>query len=388
MTRFICLSMRVYAIAMAKRKAAITFAFLLTWLLCGCTLPEVSTSGQNSHTLTIAAVGDFNGYNIEQTENQLNSIGKLLSGKDIFIFNAEGVFSKKLRSEDCHRFRHQSLFLGSSKVMDYLPATDIAIASLANNHVLDCGQEGLLETMQELKKRGITSVGAGENVQQSCKPLMLQLKGLNVAVLAYLEIDPAVLSYIGMVPDWFSSDHRKAVVASWKLCNGQKQITEIRKVADIVLVFVHMHYTKFSWTENPSTASILFVKNILDAGADLVVGSGPHVPQGIISSDKGVGLLSLGNFLFRPDYSTPEEGRRSILANFIVSDDSLKLVIVPLRLDVLGIPHVALQDDAGIVLNRIVSLSGELGTTIQVRGGKGYLEVRRMPINSSSRTGF
>ena len=80
----------------------------------------------------------------------------------------------------------------------------------------------------------------------------------------------------------------------------------------------------------------------------------------------------------------PEKGHRSVLANFIVSDDSLKLVIVPLRLDILGIPHVALRDDAGIILNRIVALSGQLGTTIQVREGRGHLEMRRMPINSPS----
>ena len=375
--------MTLCATAMATRKSVIASAFLLTWLLFGCTLPHVSTSGQNFHTLAIAAVGDFNGYNTMQTESQLKSIGKLLSGKDIFIFNAEGVFSKKLHFKDCHRFRNQSLFLGSSEVIDSLPRAEITIASLANNHVLDCGQEGLLETMQELKKHGITPVGAGENVQEACKPLILGIKGLNVAVLAYLEMAPAVLTYIGMVPDWFSSDHSKGVVASWKLCDGQKQIAEIRKVADIVLVFVHMHHTKFSWTETPSTASILFVKNILDAGADIVIGSGPHVPQGIISSDKGVGLLSLGNFLLHPDYRMPEKGRRSMLANFIISNNSLKLVIVPLRLDNLGIPRVALQEDAGVILNRIISLSDELGTTLQVKGEGGYLEMHRMPINGS-----
>lgn len=221
---------------MAKRKTAITSALLLIWLLCGCTLPRVSTSGQDFHTLAIAAVGDFSGHNIMETENLSDSIGKLPSGQDIFIFNAEGVFSRKLRSKDCPRFRHQTLFLGSSQVMDSLPLADITIASLANNHVLDCGQEGLLETMHGLKNRGMMPVGAGENAEQACKPLILQLKGLNIAVLAYLEIEPAAMSYIGMAPDWFSSDSSNAAVASWKLCNGQKQIAEIRKVADIVLV--------------------------------------------------------------------------------------------------------------------------------------------------------
>jgi poly-gamma-glutamate capsule biosynthesis protein CapA/YwtB (metallophosphatase superfamily) len=282
-------------------------------------------------------------------------------------------------------FRNQSVFLGSPEIMGLLPRSEITIASLANNHVLDCGREGLLETMREFKKHGIMAVGAGRSVTEACRPLILNINGFRVAMMAYLEMDPAVLSYIGISPEGFSADHGTVGVASWKLCSGQKQIAEMRKGADIVLVFVHMHHTKFSWSEAPSTASILFVKNILDAGADIVVGSGPHVPQGIISNDKGVALISLGNFLFHPNYRVPEKGHRSILANFIISGDDLRLTVTPLRLDSLGLPRIALKEDASIILNRIVSLSSELGTTLQIQGDRGFLEIQRLPANVPSR---
>jgi len=194
-------------------------------------------------------------------------------------------------------------------------------------------------------------------------------------------MDPVRQADVGMDPDWFSADHNKGGVASWQLCNGQKQIAEIRKEADIILVFVHMHQTN-SWTEIPSAASVLFVKNILDAGADVVLGSGPHFPQGIIINNKGIALLSLGNFILRPDYYMPEKGHRSILADFAISNDSLRLAIVPLRLDSLGISRVALQEDARIILNRIVSLSDQLGTALEMREERGYIEMQRMPMNS------
>jgi poly-gamma-glutamate synthesis protein (capsule biosynthesis protein) len=333
-------------------------------------------------------VGDTNGFNITQEEGQLTGRGALLSGRDIFLFNAEGVFSGKHQLKDCHSFRKQTLFLGSPEVIDSLPRGEITVASLANNHVLDCGQEGLLETMQELKKRGILTVGAGENAGEACKPLMLGIKGFHIAVLAYLEIDPGVLAYIGMDPDWLSAGKNKGGVASWNLCNGQKQIAETRKEADIIVVFVHMHHTRFNWTEKPRAASILFVKNILDAGADIVLGSGAHFPQGIIKNEKGVALLSLGNFLFRPDYEMAEKARNSLLADFMISSDRSEVAIVPLRLDISGRPRVASGDEAGDILNGIARLSDQLGTKLEIRGEKGYLETKRMPKKSSRTTGI
>jgi hypothetical protein len=358
-------------------RLAFGFVFLLISLLFGCTVKHLSNSEQSSPMLVIAVAGDGNGYNTIPGEGRLNSITELLSSKDIFIVNAEGVFSEKLHFKDCHKFKKQSLFLGSTEALNFLPRRGISIASLANNHVVDCGLEGLVETMRELKKHGILTVGAGESIVEACKPLRLNIKGFKLAVLAYLDMSPAVLSYIDMDPDWLYANLNKGGVASWKLCNGQKQISEIRKEADIILVFVHMHHTIYSWTAKSNAATVSFVKKILDAGADIVIGSGAHCPQGIIGNDKGIALLSLGNFLLRPDYKIPEQGYRSILVNFTISKYNLKLAIVPLRIDIWGRPHVALQDDASDILNGIVSLSDQLGTKLEIQGERAYLEMKR-----------
>ncbi len=370
---------------MPRTKLASFSILLLTSLLSGCMAGRSSTLQETSHALTVVAAGDTNGYNTMATEDQLRSVSEFISGKDIFTFNAEGVFSEKLHPKDCHKVRNQSLFLGSMEVIDSLPRGKITVASLANNHILDCGQEGLIETMRGLRKRGIETVGAGENAEKACRPLMLNIKGFNVAVLAYLEIDPVVLTYIGRDPDWFSAGTNKSGVASWKLCDGQKRIAEIRKEADIILVLVHIHKSTFSWTEIPDAESVRFVKKILDAGADVVLGSGAHFPQGITGGNKGIALLSLGNFLMRPDYSMPEEGYRSFLADFTISNDSTRLAVVPLRLDIRGIPQVVSQKDvtdAKMILSRIVALSYQLGTTVEMRDEKGYVEIKRMPLGN------
>lgn len=366
-----------------KRALVFASAFLLTSLIAGCAVSRLSNSEQDSHTLSVAAVGDTNGYNIGHAEGQLESMGALISSKDIFMFNAEGVFSENLHFKDCHRFRNQSLFLGSTEVLDSLPRGKITIASLANNHILDCGRKGLLETMQELKRHGIMTVGAGRNVDQACKPLRIDIKGRHIAVLAYLAMDPEVMAYVGMEPDWFSPDQGRAGVASWKLCNGQEEIAAIRKEVDIIIVMVHMHDSRFSWTEETSDAQNLFFRAILKAGADIVIGSGPHVSQGMIRSDRGLALFSLGNFLFNPDYNMPEQCRRSILADFTISNDVLRLTVVPLRLDIPGRPRVASDGDADLILRRIIYLSDKLGTKLQINGERAYLEIQSHPMAAS-----
>jgi len=373
--------MTVCGVVLDERTFAFASAFLLISILSGCAVSQLSTSEQNSHALTVTAVGDTNGYNTMHAQGHLKRMKELISSKDIFIFNAEGVFSEKLHFKDCHRFRNQSLFLGSVEIIDSLPRGEITIASLANNHILDCGREGLLETMLELKKHGIMTVGAGGNVEKACKALRIDIKGMHVAVLGYLEMDPEVLVYAGMEPDWFSADQGRGCVASWKLCNGQQQIARIRKEADIIMVLVHMHDTKFSWTEKASALRDVFFKEILKAGADIVIGSGPHVPQGMIKSDRGVALLSLGNFLLNPDYKMPEEGHYSILADFTISNDDLRLTIVPLRLDILGRPGAALAEDADLILRKIISLSDQLGATLQIHGERAHIEIQRTPFS-------
>ena len=370
--------------AMVRRKAFTISAFLLALLQLGCAASHLSSPGGGPHALSLAAVGDTTGYTIALAEGQREGIRGLLSGKDIFVFNAEGVFSKRLHQGDCQSFRHQSLFLGPPEEIDSLPRGRITVASLANNHVLDCGVEGMRETMQAFKEHGIMTVGAGGNLREACGPLMLDVKGFHVAVLAYFEMDQSVFAYIGAAPEQFLAGRDKSGVASWQSCNGQERIEELRKKADVILVLVHMHHAINSWTDTPNDASILFAKKIIDAGADIVIGSGPHVPQGIMRRDRGVSLLSLGNFLFQPRHDIPERSRRSLGVDLAISDDRINLVIVPLRLDILGQPRVALPGDADMILKRVASLSDQLGTPLRIRGERGYLEIQRTKGEGSS----
>lgn len=352
------------------------FTTLFSLLLGGCALllPPACKDCPDTHeswSITLAAVGDTNGYNIvlsrEDPEDPLAELSNIISPQDVFLFNMEGVLlSQEPPAGMCHDFPQQSLLYSLPQVADFLHPTRHAIATLANNHILDCGDHGIQETVYELNSRGILVVGAGENVEKTCRPLLLQINNVRLAVVAYLAIGS----------DWFSATSDRAGAASWDKCNGEKQVAELKTAVDVVVVALHLHLAP-GWTEQTAPEHIDLVQRVLDAGADVVIAHGPHVPQGVYEKDGKIALLSLGNFLFQPGYEMPEAAHRSLIALVKISPTNVALTLQPVRLDDSGRPRIPTSSDAMQILSDIASLSTEFGTTVEIREGIGYVTVPR-----------
>jgi poly-gamma-glutamate synthesis protein (capsule biosynthesis protein) len=322
-------------------------------------------------SVAIVAVGDTNGYNIlpsgENQDDPLQGIKGLLGDQEIFIFNFEGVLlSEDSPTDTCHQFPRQSLFQSSPRIADFLHPTNYTIATLANNHILDCGSCGIQETINELTSRGILTVGAGENSQSACQPIRLQVNGISLVVTSYLAIEP----------NPFSAGPDTAGAATWEECSGQGQLADLAATGDVVIAALHLHLGD-GWTDQPPPEHITLIQDVLDAGADIVIAHGPHVPQGIMVRDGQIALLSLGNFLFRPDYQMPEEAHQTIMAKVTISPDSLSLALLPLIVDDSGRPMVPPPKEASQILCHIADLSAELGTTIKIQEQTGYITVPR-----------
>ena len=339
-------------------------------LSSGCALPQGTPPDQLS-SVTIAAVGDTNGYNLLQgrsdSEDPLLGVRDLLRQQDVFLFNYEGaIVSKPPAPKSCQEFPGQSMFYSLPWVADFLHPTQLVVATLANNHVLDCGPEGIEDTIREFSRRRIFTVGAGRSADEACKPVRLRVNGIRLAVVAYL----------AMEPDRFSAKSGRAGAASWEECGGERQLAELVAAGDFVVVSLHLHLGR-GWTERAPTDHVDWVRRILTAGAGVVIGHGSHVPQGILVSDGRVGLLSLGNFLFRPDYRMPDPAHRSVLARLTISSDYLTLALQPLRLDGFGRPQIPQPEEATQILRGIGTLSTALGTSVEIKGDLGYVTVQR-----------
>jgi hypothetical protein len=159
--------------------------------------------------------------------------------------------------------------------------------SIANNHMLDYGEKALLETMEHLDAASIRHVGAGRSYEEANRPLILDLQGRRVAILAYCLIysastRPARGNRPGI------SDHRLRRILA--------RIRELARSNHLVIVSLHwgLEYSLY-----PVPYKRVWARRMVKAGARLVLGHGPHYPQGVETGHGGARVVySLGNFIF------------------------------------------------------------------------------------------
>jgi poly-gamma-glutamate synthesis protein (capsule biosynthesis protein) len=180
------------------------------------------------------------------------------------------------------------------------------VLGLANNHALDYGPEGLVETVSRLERVGIDAVGAGPDGEAARQPLIREVGGLRLAFLAFNAVpDPQDGPQDG---GWLP--------ARW---GGEESVTAIaaaRAQADAVIVSIHWGY---EYDLRPDPAQGDMAQAMLGAGADLVIGHHPHVVQGTalafagatepLGAERGRFVVySLGNFVFDQEQGETRQG--------------------------------------------------------------------------------
>ena len=210
-------------------------------------------------------------------------VAQTLGQADIAVGNLEcAIASGGERFDKYYTFRaHPALAEG-------LGRSGLNVMSLANNHILDFGGEGFEETMRYLEEQGIAHLGAGANAQEAARPLVREVNGVRIAVLAFVSYAPGFAA-TGTTPGVnFLSD-----------LEGMAQaIEDAGEGADVVAVILHggTEYSKMS-----NEAQRAAARRAIDAGADLVVGHHPHVLQETEIYQEHLIVYSLGDFVFDID---------------------------------------------------------------------------------------
>ena len=184
-----------------------------------------------------------------------------MQGADLFVVNEEFPFSSRGEAAPDKQYT----FRLPPERVSIFKEMGIDLVTLANNHALDFGTDALVDTLDTLDQAGILHVGAGRNLDEAKEPVIAELKGMKIGFMTY---DPALTV---------------------------QEIEKLDEVCDYVVVYVHWGIER---AEHPEEYQRTMGRQYIDAGADLVVGSHPHVLQGIEYYEGKPIVYSLGNFVF------------------------------------------------------------------------------------------
>jgi hypothetical protein len=181
---------------------------------------------------------------------------------------------------------------------DVLKNAGINLVSIANNHMMDYGTQGLLSTIEALNKAGILYVGAGRNASKARAPAFIKIADKKIGFLARSTVEVSSPCY---------ADQNKPGVALFEKTELLSAVSKCRESADLVVVMLHWGIEHYHY---PTPEQRYLAKKIVSAGANILLGHHPHVLQGEETINGTLVSYSSGNFLFDefPWYMTFENG--------------------------------------------------------------------------------
>ncbi len=245
----------------------------------------------NQDTISIIGVGDMMlGTNYPSIsylapndgKDLLNPVKEILSGADLTFGNCEGTFLDEggtVKScEDpakCYAFRQPTRYV------NYLVDAGFDVVSIANNHVGDFGETGRNSTVETLESAG------------------LHYAGLLSCPVDTFTLDSIRYGFVAFSPNMGTNDISDLVTA-------KKLVAHLDSISDVVIVSFHGGAEGSSYTGVPKSREIFYGEDrgnvfefshaVIDAGADIVFGHGPHVTRAMELYNNRIIAYSLGNF--------------------------------------------------------------------------------------------
>lgn len=241
--------------------------------------------------------------------------------------------------------------IGPARAVGDLCAAGFGIGLLANNHAYDFGPEGLQATRVTLERAGLKTCGAGSCQDDAYSGLVLEGAGTGVGVVNFQEGEEG------------DCTDRAPELAGWDMARVCRSVREHVQAGRRVIAVPHADR---EYLPAPAPFAQRAYREVVDAGASMVIAHHPHVPRGV-EIYKGVPIFySQGNFIFSHDH--PGLFRRlgyMVEVAVPVSGDA-GCRLVPYRLDEFGI-HLLDTDQRAWFLDRLRSVSGDNLSTERVR---------------------
>jgi poly-gamma-glutamate capsule biosynthesis protein CapA/YwtB (metallophosphatase superfamily) len=193
-----------------------------------------------------------------------------------------------------------------------IKALNPSVICLANNHILDQGEQGLNTTIELLTRNQINYVGAGGNLYEACKPLILNNEHLKIGIYACSENEFSIAT------------DKKGGANPFDPLESLDHINELKKKCDYVIVLYHGGKEHYRY---PSPYLQKVCKRMVEKGADIVICQHSHSIGCFETYHNSTIIYGQGNFVF--DYSENECWETGILVKVIINN-GLDLEYIPI----------------------------------------------------------
>jgi hypothetical protein len=287
------------------------------------------------------------------------SVQDLFSKADYRIVNLEAPITDD-RSEKKIIKTGPHLRMSEQTAISVLKQLNIDGVTLANNHILDYGTKGLLDTFDTLKSDEVAYVGAGTNLKDAAKYITLNKEGVKIAVINFCE------------NEWSIAEEDSPGANPMDIIDNANQIKEAKATHDKVIVIVHGGHEYYNL---PSPRMQKQYRFYADQGADIVVGHHTHCISGN-EVYKGVPIYySLGNFLFTKN-NPNDEWYTGLILEVDISSEGIDCQIHPVRQEKESFKLTLIEDiDKEDVLGRFETYSNVINNPDELLNNwKMYIE--------------
>ncbi len=173
-------------------------------------------------------------------------------------------------------------FRGTPESLRRFLSAGVDVVSMATNHMMDWGSGALIETIDQLREQGVAAVGAGRNLDEALEGAVLERRGVKVGFVAFTP------------PQRWSAGPDSAGTAPLRIEHVRESL---RRIGDADVKVVSLHWG-IEMSNYPMPQDRKLAEQIIDEGADLILGHHPHVMQGTEAVGRSYVAYSMGNFIF------------------------------------------------------------------------------------------
>jgi len=250
--------------------------------------------------------------NSDRFKKLFNGIFETLNNATINIANLEGPLAN---ISDKPILKTGPNLKNPIKLLDSLVNSNIGVLTLGNNHILDYGDNALFNTINEIEKRGLKYVGAGKNLEEAKKPLIIEVEGIKIGVINFAEHEFNTANVYSPGANGFDCLY------------SFDEISRLKSKCKYLIVVYHggIEYHKY-----PSPWLRSICRKMVESGADVVITQQSHCIGTKEEYLNGEILYGQGNTVFGYKRNN-NDWNHGLIVQLVIDSDSLKVNYVPIE---------------------------------------------------------